>query len=333
MQLNYSLIIPVYNRPDEIVELLESLLLQSYKDFEVVIVEDGSQITCENQASSFRSSLDIKYHFKPNSGPGDSRNYGMNKASGNYFIILDSDCILPADYMESVHNALRATYADCFGGIDAAHESFSDIQKAINFSMTSFLTTGGVRGSSEKLGKFQPRSFNMGISKVAFETTGGFGTIHPGEDPDLTFRLWKAGFKSILIPGAIVYHKRRIDWNKFKTQVNKFGKVRPILDLWHPEYKKMTFWFPSLFIMGLCIALILLLFKQMWLIKLYLIYFLLVFTLSSIQNKSLTIGFKSLWAVMVQFWGYGTGYLLSAWRIHYKKMKPEQAFPELFFNK
>lgn len=332
MQLFYSIIIPVYNRPEEVVELLESLLLQTYQDFEVLIVEDGSQVTCESQVASFRSKLDIKYYFKPNSGPGDSRNYGMKKANGNYYIILDSDCILPANYMESVDKALTVSYVDCFGGADASHDSFSDIQKAINFSMTSFLTTGGVRGGSEKLGKFQPRSFNMGISKRAFESTGGFGTIHPGEDPDLTFRLWKAGFQSRLIADALVYHKRRIDWDKFKTQVNKFGKVRPILDLWHPGYRKLTFWFPSLFIIGLGLAVILLLFKQIWLLTLYLIYFLLVFILSSIQNKSLMIGLQSIRAILVQFWGYGTGYLLSFWRIHYKKMKPEQAFPELFFK-
>jgi glycosyltransferase involved in cell wall biosynthesis len=187
--LKLSLIIPVYNRPDEVDELLESLTKQNYtQEYEVVIVEDGSTIDCKSVVEKYPS-LNISYFYKPNSGPGDSRNFGMRNAKGDYFIILDSDCILPSDYLSQVQKSLEADYVDCFGGVDDADASFTDIQKAINFAMTSVLTTGGIRGASEKLSKFQPRSFNMGISKKAFEASNGFGNIHPGEDPDLTIRL------------------------------------------------------------------------------------------------------------------------------------------------
>ena len=186
----------------------------------------------------------------------------MEKARGNYFIIFDSDCIIPANYLIEVENALKETYVDCFGGPDKALDSFSDIQKAINFAMTSFLTTGGIRGGSEKIGKFQPRSFNMGLSRRAFEVSKGFGNIHPGEDPDLSIRLWELGFETRLIPQAYVYHKRRIDWEKFAIQVNKFGKARPILNSWYPKYSKPTFFFPTLFILGLGVSIFMYLFSQ-----------------------------------------------------------------------
>ena len=193
----FSIIIPVYNRPDEINELLESLLQSSYKgEYEIVIVEDGSTIACEEVVAKYSNSLNISYYYKSNSGPGDSRNYGMKKAKGDYFIIFDSDCIIPDHYLSEVEKELNSNYVDCFGGPDKALKSFSNIQKAINFAMTSFLTTGGIRGGSEKISKFQPRSFNMGISKKAFLDSNGFGNIHPGEDPDLSIRLWKLGYET-----------------------------------------------------------------------------------------------------------------------------------------
>ena len=247
----FSFIIPVYNRPDEIDELLDSLSkLKAEIIFEVVIIEDGSSIPCEHIVKKYNSKLSIAYYYKANSGPGDSRNYGMQNAKGDYFIILDSDCIVPENYLNQVQNSLEADYVDCFGGPDAALDSFSDIQKAINFTMTSFLTTGGIRGGSEKVTQFQPRSFNMGLSKKAFVASTGFGNIHPGEDPDLSIRLWNLGFKTKLIKEAFVYHKRRISWKKFQMQVNKFGKARPILNSWYPEQAKITFWFPSFFLIG-----------------------------------------------------------------------------------
>ena len=329
----FSVIIPVYNRPDEIKELLESLVDSDYnKPYEVVIVEDGSTITCSNEIDIFRERLNISYYFKENSGPGDSRNFGMKIAKGDYFIIFDSDCIIPKQYLSEVEKELTYNFVDCFGGSDAALDSFSDIQKAINFAMTSFLTTGGIRGGSEKINKFQPRSFNMGISKKAFEESNGFGNIHPGEDPDLSIRLWKLGFQTRLFPKAFVYHKRRIDWDKFSIQVTKFGKARPILNSWYPEYSKLTFYFPSLFIIGISISIFLILFEIQFPILCYLFYFVLVFIFSSIQNKSFKIGFLSVLAVSKQFFGYGRGFLESYFKIIINKQKPEQAFPELFFK-
>jgi glycosyltransferase involved in cell wall biosynthesis len=330
----FSLIIPVYNRPDEVDELLESLSKLDYNEkFEIVIVEDGSSVKCEEVIHKYNNKLTISYYYKENSGPGDSRNYGMNIANGDYFIIFDSDCIIPKEYLTEVSNALKKSYVDCFGGPDKALSSFSDIQKAINFAMTSFITTGGIRGGSEKIDKFQPRSFNMGLSRKAFETSNGFGNIHPGEDPDLSFRLWNLGFETKLFPKAYVYHKRRIDWDKFSIQVNKFGKARPILNSWYPQYTKLTFFFPSVFIIGLLAGLVLLIFNYDLLLQLYFIYFLLVFLISTYQNKSLKIGYLSAVAVWKQFYGYGTGFLESFFKIILLKQNPQKAFPELFFKK
>src|SRR5690606_16241396 len=246
--LHYSFIIPVFNRPDEINELLESFTnLEGNFEYNIIIIEDGSTISSKEVVDNFSNQLHISYFFKENSGPGDSRNFGMRHAKGNYFIILDSDCILPPNYLKEVNYALQNKYVDCFGGPDAAHDSFTNLQKAINFAMTSFMTTGGIRGGKQTNKTFQPRSFNMGLSKKAFESSGGFGTIHPGEDPDLSIRLINLGFKTKLINKAYVYHKRRISWSKFYTQVYKFGMVRPILNKWHPNTKRLTYWFPTLF--------------------------------------------------------------------------------------
>lgn len=329
----FSLIIPVYNRPEEVDELLESLSQSDYNEiFEIVIVEDGSTVRCQDVAQKYGDKLDISYYYKENSGPGDSRNYGMKKARGDYFIIFDSDCIIPKHYLSEVDAALKQNYVDCFGGPDKALDSFSDIQKAINFAMTSFLTTGGIRGGSEKIDKFQPRSFNMGLSRKAFEASNGFGNIHPGEDPDLSIRLWNLGFETKLFPKAFVYHKRRIDWDKFSVQVNKFGKARPILNSWYPKYNKITFFFPTFFLIGFVLAIVLLIFNQDLLLKFYFGYFLVLFLVSTYQNKSLKIGYLSLIAVWKQFYGYGKGFLESFIKIIILKQKPQEAFPELFFK-
>lgn len=328
----YSFVIPVFNRPEEIDELLQSLTQQLYtKDFEVVVVEDGSTVTCEQVVEKYHTHLNISYYFKPNSGPGDSRNYGMQVAKGNYYIILDSDCIIPPNYLNEVDAFLEASYVDCFGGPDSAHESFSDIQKAINQSMTSFLTTGGIRGGSEKLGQFQPRSFNMGISEKAFEASGGFGKIHPGEDPDLSIRLWNLGFKTALIPNAYVFHKRRIDWEKFYNQVHKFGKARPILNQRYPKYNKITYWFPTVFSTGFVVSPILMMLGIPWLFVAYLLYIFLIFVESFIKTKSIKIAFLTINAVLVQFFGYGAGFLRSYYLLNIRKQRPETAMPEMFF--
>lgn len=330
----FSFIVPVYNRPDEIDELLESLTkFNATALFEVVVVEDGSSLPCKDIVEKYANRLEVVYYFKPNSGPGDSRNYGMKLAKGDYFIILDSDCIIPPNYLNQVQKSLDAEYVDCFGGPDAALDSFSDIQKAINFAMTSFLTTGGIRGGSEKVDKFQPRSFNMGLSKKAFEASNGYGNIHPGEDPDLSIRLWNLGFKTKLIKNAFVYHKRRISWEKFQIQVNKFGKARPILNSWYPEYAKITFWFPSLFLIGFLFSVLLTFFAIYIFIALYIFYFSLLFMSSLLTNKSLKIALYSIWAAVIQFYGYGKGFLLSFYKVVLLKKQPQVAFPELFFKK
>lgn len=330
--INYSFIIPVFNRPEEVQKLLVSLSQLTFsRDFEVVVIEDGSDLSSELVCSRFRESLTINYLFKPNSGPGDSRNYGMNRASGDYFIILDSDCIVPKDYLRAVDNHLSKSFVDCYGGPDAAHESFNNLQKAINYSMTSFLTTGGIRGGSEKLGKFQPRSFNMGLSIKAFQATGGFGKIHPGEDPDLTIRLWNKGFETVLIKNAYVYHERRISWNLFYKQVTKFGKVRVILNKWHPETVKITYWFPTFFTILFITSLVFMAIGSYFLFLLYITYFCILFVDSVLKN-GIAVGFKSIIATFIQFLGYGTGFLISWCRINILKQKETIAFPKLFFK-
>lgn len=335
MQLYYSFVIPVYNRPDELRELLQSLVLLEYKNpFEVVVVEDGSQLDAEDVVEQYSAQLNTVYLKKENTGPGDSRNYGMARASGNYFLILDSDCILPPDYLRALDTALTKDYADCFGGPDAAHESFSRVQKAINYTMTSVLTTGGIRGKEKRIGKFQPRSFNMGISQKAFQETGGFGSIHPGEDPDLSIRLWKAGYRTKLISRAYVYHKRRIDFGRFFQQVKKFGAVRPILNKWHPETRSITYWLPSLFCLGFLISLgyyFSALPYNYFFIGCYLIYFLLIFLDALRSTKSLAISALSLIAAGIQFIGYGYGFLKSTILVNFSRRKPQEIFPELFF--
>ncbi|TDS15278.1 cellulose synthase/poly-beta-1,6-N-acetylglucosamine synthase-like glycosyltransferase [Maribacter caenipelagi] len=333
MDLSFSFIIPVYNRPNEIKELLDSLRLQTYdKTFEVVIVEDGSTISSEEVIGEYVDALAISYYKKPNSGPGDSRNYGMSRAKGNYFIVLDSDCILPPQYLVEAEKSLQEDYVHCYGGPDAAHESFSTVQKAINYAMTSFLTTGGIRGGKKAVDKFQPRSFNMGISKEAFEKVGGYGNIHPGEDPDLTIRIWNKGYKTKLISEAFVFHKRRIDWNKFYTQVNKFGMVRPILNKWHPETKKITYWFPTVFCLGLLISFVLAIAGFMIPLYVYSLYFLLLFVDALRKTGNLKVAFLSLLATAIQFIGYGYGFLKSTLYINSSGKKPEEIFPKLFFR-
>jgi len=333
MQLEYSFIIPVYNRPQEIQELLESFLQLSFSSpFEIVIIEDGSSETSQKVVQYFAAQLNISYYFKENSGPGDSRNFGMKKAKGNYFIILDSDCLLPPQYLEVVNNFLHNNYIDCYGGADTAHISFTPLQKAINYVMTSFFTTGGIRGSKNSIGKFEPRSFNMGISKKAFEATGGFAKIHPGEDPDLSHRITKAGFKTIFIPEATVFHKRRVSWKTFYTQVKKFGLVRPILTSWHPNTSKIAFWFPSLFVVFVLTSLLLGTLYH-WIVLLPLgCYINLIFIDSTLKNKSLLIGFLSVLALFVQFFGYGLAFLKSTFHIRFLNKDPQKQFPDLFFK-
>ncbi|WP_405382422.1 glycosyltransferase [Maribacter sp. LLG6340-A2] len=333
MELSFSFIVPVYNRPNEIRELLQSLTLQTYnKDFEVVIVEDGSTISSEKEVGTFKDVLTISYYNKENSGPGDSRNFGMHRAKGNYFIVLDSDCILPPQYLIEAEKSLQEDFVHCYGGPDAAHESFTDVQKAINYAMTSFLTTGGIRGGKKAVDTFQPRSFNMGLSKEVFTKVGGYGKIHPGEDPDLTIRIWNEGYRTKLISEAFVYHKRRIDWKKFYTQVNKFGMVRPILNKWHPETRKLTYWFPTLFTLGLVLAVIGACVGIFLPIFCYILYFSILWLDALWKTKNMLVSVLALFATGVQFIGYGYGFLKSTVSLAFSNKEAHQLFPKLFFK-
>ena len=302
----------MYNRPKEIDELLESLVQQDFNDcFEVLIIEDGSIQKSHKIVKHYQHQLDVKYFFKENSGAGASRNFGMHKAKGNYFIVLDSDVMAPKGYLSEVKKALENHFTDAFGGPDAAHSSFTPMQKAINYSMTSFLTTGGIRGKKNGVGMFQLRSFNLGLSKKAFESTKGFSKMKTGEDIDLTFRLWENGFKTQLIPEAFVYHKRRSTLKQFFKQTYAFGTARPILNRKYPESAKITFWFPSLFIFSFCIAIIAFCSNYPLFIYFFFGYFLALLFDSFRQGFNLEVAFLSIATTLTQFFGYGLGFLKS----------------------
>jgi len=312
LTISFSIIIPVYNRPSEIDELLESLTKLDFSDnFEVLVIEDGSTIKSDIIVDKYKNQLNIKYFFKENTGAGASRNFGMQKASGNYFIILDSDVLLPIQYLSEVQKGLKTNFTDAFGGPDAAHSSFTSLQKAINYSMTSFLTTGGIRGQKKSVGKFQPRSFNLGISKQAFEKTRGFSKMKNGEDIALTLCLWENGFETQLLEKAFVYHKRRSSLRQFFKQTFGFGTARPILNKKYPESSKITYWFPSLFIIGFDISILLAIFGFQQFLYLYGFYFLFVFIDSLFQNKNISVAFLSIISTFTQFLGYGLGFLES----------------------
>ena len=307
--MKYSIIVPVYNRPDEVGELLESLSLQSDKDFEVVIVEDGSTVPCKDVCDSYSEKLDLKYFPKTNTGRSDSRNYGMDRASGDYFIIFDSDCIMPSQYIATVRASLESDYVDCFGGPDAADASFNDIQKAISYSMTSFMTTGGIRGGMKNKEKFTPRSFNMGISKACYQKVGGFKNMI-AEDIDMSFRIKEAGFRMHLIPEAYVYHKRRVSFSKFFRQVNTFGRGRLLLNKMHPGMLKLVHLMPACFVVGnvLLVALALI-FRSWWWVAPLGLYILGLFVESLVKNKSLKVALLSIAAAYTQLFGYGLGFI------------------------
>ena len=315
--MRYSIIVPVYNRPDEVDELLESLCSQTLKDFEVVIVEDGSKITCKDVCDKYADILDLHYYYKENSGPGQSRNYGVERAQGEYVIILDSDAVTPTGFMQAIDSELQQQPSDAWGGPDAAHESFSDIQKAISYAMTSFFTTGGIRGGKKQLDKFYPRSFNLGIRREAYLQLGGFSKTRfskmslYGEDIDFSIRIYKAGYTCRLFPEAWVWHKRRTDFRKFWRQVYNSGYAR--INLWrmYPEALKPVHALPSLFTLGVAGLIVLAPFTCGWSLVLIMLYALLILVDSTIQNSSLKVGFLSIAAVFVQLIGYGIGFLES----------------------
>ena len=311
--MKYSFIIPVYNRPDEVDELLDSLSRLTIRDFEVIIVEDGSSIPCKEVVGKYTDRLTIHYYNKANSGPGQTRNYGVERANGEYMLILDSDCILPEKYLEAVEDELQRQKADAFGGPDRAHDSFTDVQKAINYAMTSFFTTGGIRGGKKKLDKFYPRSFNMGVRKDVYQALGGFSKMRFGEDIDFSIRIFKGGYQCRLFPEAWVWHKRRTDLKKFFKQVHNSGIARINLYKKYPESLKLVHMLPALFTLGV----VFLLFTSfLWggSLSLLFLFALIVFIDASLQNKSMKIGLLAIAASFIQLTGYGTGFLRAWWK-------------------
>ena len=330
--MKYSIIVPVFNRPDEVDELLQSLVGQTLKDFEVVIVEDGSEKPCKDVCDKYAGKIDLKYFMKKNSGPGQSRNYGAERANGEYLIVLDSDVVLPEGYLKAVDDELRREPADAFGGPDCAHDSFTETQKAISYSMTSFFTTGGIRGGKKKLDKFYPRSFNMGIRRDVYMRLGGFSKMRFGEDIDFSIRIFKAGCKCRLFPEAWVWHKRRTDMRKFFRQVYNSGIARVNLYKKYPESLKLVHLLPMVFTVGVILLFLVACFGRIMMVYgnpadfyswYYLVvcalspilfFSLLIFIDSSIRNKSLPIGFISIGAAFVQLTGYGFGFISAWWK-------------------
>lgn len=370
--MKYSIIVPVYNRPEEVDELLQSLTAQSYRDaVEVIIVEDGSSIPCEDVVRRYAGKLQLRYYTKKNSGPGMTRNYGAEHSQGQYLIFLDSDCVLPPDFLLAVDAELKRQECDAWGGPDRAHESFTPIQKAINYSMTSFLTTGGIRGGKRQMDKrFYPRSFNLGISSSLYRQLGGFSSMRFGEDIDLSLRIYASGASCRLFPEAWVWHKRRTGFRRFFRQVHNSGIARINLMKRHPGSLKLVHLLPAFFTIGvfacllacLLMALLFLLpalcgYMPFWrvpnpvnsaglvapfivgiggmLMSLcpLLIFSLVVFTDSSVRNGSARIGVFSVWASFIQLMGYGTGFLRAWWqRCVCGRNEELQAFRDSFYK-
>lgn len=308
----YSVIVPVYNRPEEVNELLHSLTLQQYRNFEVIIVEDGSTNPCRDIVDNYRDKLQLEYIFKQNSGPGPSRNVGYAQAKGDYFVVFDSDCIIPPDYFKIVDGALSRQPFDAWGGPDRAHENFTPLQRAMAFTMSSVLTTGGIRGKKNSVGSFQPRSFNMGISRNVYDKTQGFSFSRLAEDIELSIRMRKLGFNVVLLAEAFVYHKRRTTLRQFYHQVSSFGKGRVQVGKAHPGEVKITHWFPALFLVGMFSPLIVLPFSlplALAALAGYVLYFLAIFLDAYRVNKSLYVAALSIPAAFIQLTGYGSGFL------------------------
>ena len=329
--MKYSIIVPVFNRPDEVDELLESLCHQDVKDFEVIIVEDGSEKPCKDVCDKYASILDLHYYYKENSGPGQSRNYGAERANGEWLIVLDSDVVLPKDYLRNVESGMRNE--DAFGGPDASHPSFTPIQKAISYSMTSFFTTGGIRGGKgKKLDKFFPRSYNMGIRREVYQELGGFTKMRFGEDIDFSYRIIEAGYKTALIPDAWVWHKRRTDFRKFFRQVYNSGIARINLEKRHPGTMKLVHLLPTVFTIGVLGCLLLAPFCYGLTLLPLVLYCLLILADSSRQNSSLWVGLLSIPAAFTQLMGYGFGFIESWWKRCVLKQDEFTAFEKNFYK-
>jgi len=317
--MKYSIIVAIYNRPDELDELLESLTHQSYTHFEVIVVEDGSTIPCKGVCERYHGRLHVQYYTKPNTGPGPSRNFGCRRATGDYFLFIDSDCTVPEQYMQAIDTAVVARQLDAFGGPDREHVSFSPMQKAISYSMTSFLTTGGIRGKKVRVGGvFHPRSFNMGISRVVFNKTDGFAHMRFGEDVEFSIRMIEHGFRVGLIPDAFVYHKRRTDLKKFFKQVHNSGMARISIFLRHRDSLKLTHVLPAAFTVYCLLVVLYALFEPHgWVAAVPLVLFVVaVFTEGSIRYRSVSLGMLCVATSIVQLIGYGIGFIRAVvWRI------------------
>lgn len=304
----FSVIVPVYNRVDEVDDLLKSLSAQSLKNFEVVIVEDGSTVKCESVVKAAAEAVDVKYFYKENEGRSIARNYGLERASGDYFIFFDSDCVIPPDYFATLTEELDANPVDCFGGPDSAHESFTSTQKAINFAMTSFLTTGGIRGGKVSFEKFVPRTFNMGFSRKVYERVGGFREMF-SEDIDMSTRIREAGFSIGLIRPAFVYHKRRVDFKKFLRQVYVFGMSRITLKLLYPGSLKVVHALPAVAVLIGVALVVLAVTVTPWALLPLGVYLAAIFAAALLSTGSPVIAVKAVPASVIQICGYGCGFI------------------------
>jgi len=361
--MKYSLIIPVFNRPDEVDELLDSLTRQTFRDFEVVVVEDGSQIPCEEVVQKYKDALNIQYFSKDNSGPGQTRNFGAEHSRGEWLIVLDSDCVLPPGYLQAVEDEIQGKPCDAFGGPDRAHDSFTPVQKAINYSMTSFFTTGGIRGGKKQLDKkFYPRSFNMGIRAAVYRNLGGFSKMRFGEDIDFSIRIYDSGAACRLFPEAWVWHKRRTDMKKFFRQVHNSGIARINLMKRHPGSLKLVHLLPAVFTLGVLGLLAVFLWGLFMFASAPMMhdmgmcgevgmtkavgamlcilsfaplafYCILILVDSAFRNHSLWVGMLSIPAAFVQLVGYGTGFLRAWWlRCVMGRNEELQAFQKTFYK-
>lgn len=334
MQKTISIVVAIFNRKDELFELLNSLIAQTDKDFEVIIVDDGSFVDLLPTVETFKEMLNIQYFKKPNSGPGLSRNYGANRAKNDWLVFVDSDVIVEKDYIENIKKNLEKTDCAAFGGADKAHKGFNLLQKAISYSMTSVFTTGGIRGSKKAVTRFQPRSFNMGVNKEIFLKIGGFSEMRIGEDPDLSMTIWENGYQTAFFDDIGVYHKRRTDLGKFSKQVYQFGCARPILNQRHPNYVKPTFWFPTLFLLGYVAGILeYFLLQKGFVLACYGFYTLVIFLHALYLTKNIAIAAQAIITTYIQMFSYGYGFLESWVKLNVLKMKPEDAFPKHFHQK
>lgn len=334
MQKTISIVVAIFNRKDELFELLNSLIAQTDKDFEVIIVDDGSFIDLLPTVETFKEMLNIQYFKKPNSGPGLSRNYGANRAKNDWLVFVDSDVIVEKVYIENIKKNLEKTDCAAFGGADKAHKGFNLLQKAISYSMTSVFTTGGIRGSKKAVTRFQPRSFNMGVNKEIFLKIGGFSEMRIGEDPDLSMTIWENGYQTAFFDDIGVYHKRRTDLGKFSKQVYQFGCARPILNQRHPDYVKPTFWFPTLFLLGYVAGILeYFLLQKGFVLACYGFYTLVIFLHALYLTKNIAIAAQAIITTYIQMFSYGYGFLESWVKLNVLKMKPEDAFPKHFHQK